>query len=139
MRSLDFPAGLPNLNSVRHEKVTLGNALAVVALKLCQAQSLAGGLWTWEQPWTSLMWVYPPVAAFMAKYAEAKAYIDACFFGAPWKKPTGLASNFIEILAIIRYCCCTKPHQILRGQGPGGKAWTAIASPYWPLSQVNGL
>ena len=30
-----------------------------------------------------------------------------------------------------RTCVCTKPHTVLRGQGPGGKAWTAIASLYW--------
>ena len=132
MRSLEFPHGLPVLSAIRREKVVLGNALAEVAVKLCQAQSLASGLWTWEQPWTSLMWIYPPVVAFMAKYCEARAYVDVCMFGAPWKKPTGLAANFEKILELVRYCACTKPHQILRGQGPGGKAWTAIASPYWP-------
>ena len=132
MRSEQFPAGLPNLSKVRQEKVTLGNALAEVATKLCQAISLVGCLWTWEQPWTSLMWIYPPVKAFLLKYCEAKAYIDVCSFGAPWKKPTGLAANFEKILELVRYCTCTKPHQILRGTGPDGRAWTAIASPYWP-------
>ena len=132
MRSVKFPAGLPVLSAIRREKVTLGNALAEVAVKLCQAQSLAGGLWTWEQPWTSLMWIYEPVKAFLAKYGEALAYVDVCSFGAPWKKPTGLAANFQQILELVRYCSCKKPHTILRGQGPGGKAWTAIASPYWP-------
>ena len=130
MRSAEFPFGLPVLSKVRREKVTLGNALAEVAVKLCKAQSLAGGLWTWEQPWTSLMWVFPPVKAFLAAYGVALAYIDVCCFGAPWKKPTGLAANFERILELVRYCTCVKPHQILRGQGPGGKAWTAIASPY---------
>ena len=78
------------------------------------------------------MWVYGPAKAFMAKYCEGLAYVDVCFFGAPWKKPTGLAANFQGIEELSRECCCTRPHQILRGQGPGGKAWTAIASPYWP-------
>ena len=94
MRSVEFPMGLPNLSSVRAEKVALGNALAEVAIKLCQAMSLIGALWTWEQPWTSLMWVYPPVLNFFEKYMEGKAYVDVCWFGAPWKKPTGLAANF---------------------------------------------
>ena len=86
--------GLPNLSAIRLEKVTLGNALAEAAVKLCKAQGLAGGLSTWEQPWTSLMWIYPPVMEFTAMYCEGLAYIDVCFFGAPWKKPTGLAANF---------------------------------------------
>ena len=50
----------------------------------------------------------------------------------PMAKPTGLAANFEKILELVRYCACTKPHQILRGSGPDGRAWTAIASPYWP-------
>ena len=132
MRSVIYPEGLPVLSAIRREKVTLGNALASVAVKLCQAQSLAGGLWMWEQPWTSLMWIYPPVKAFLAKYCEGMAYVDVCWFGAPWKKPTGLAANFEQIENLSRTCVCTKPHTVLRGQGPGGKAWTAIASPYWP-------
>ena len=63
------------------------------------------------------------------------AYVDACWYGAPWKKPTGLAANFKGIEDVSRTCVCRllgRVHQILRGQGPGGKAWTAIASPYWP-------
>ena len=132
MRSEEFPAGLPHLSDVRREKVTLGNALAEVATKLCRAMSLVGNLWTWEQPWTSLMWIYPPVKEFLTMYCIALAYIDVCSFGAPWKKPTGLAANFEKILDLVRYCTCKKPHQILRGTGPDGRAWTAIASPYWP-------
>ena len=61
-----------------------------------------------------------PVKAFLAKYGVALAYVDVCSFGAPWKNPTGLAANFEQILELVRYCCCQKPHQILRGQGPGG-------------------
>ena len=65
-------------------------------------------------------------------YCIALAYIDVCSFGAPWKKPTGLAANFEKIIDLVRYCTCKKPHQILRGTGPDGRAWTAVASPYWP-------
>ena len=106
MRSVLYPEGLPVLSAIRREKVTLGNALAEVAVKLCQAMSLAGALWTWEQPWTSLMWIYPPVKAFLAKCGEAFAYVDVCSYGAPWKKPTGLAANFKKILELVRYCSC---------------------------------
>ena len=68
----------------------------------------------------------------MNKYMEGKAYVDVCWYGAPWKKTTGLAANFKQIEDVSRTCCCTKPHITLRGQGPVGKVWTAIASPYWP-------
>ena len=94
MRSAKCPRGLPNLSSVRQEKVTLGNALAEVAVKLAKAQSIVGSLWCWEQPWTSLMWLFPPVAEFMSTYSVANAYVDVCWFGAPWKKADGTGCNF---------------------------------------------
>jgi len=81
MRSVEFPMGLPNLSAIRLEKVTLGNALAEVAVKLCKAQGLAGGLWTWEQPWISPMWIYPPVQEFMAAYCVVLVFVDVFFFG----------------------------------------------------------
>ena len=98
MRSEQYPAGLPNLSDVRREKVTLGNALAEVATKLCRAMSLVGNLWTWEQPWTSLMWIYPPVKELLTKYCIAFAYVDVCAFGAPLKKTSGFAANFEKII-----------------------------------------
>ena len=138
MRSMECPDGLPNLSPIRREKVTLGNALAQVAVKLCQAMSLAGCLWCWEQPWTSLMWVYGPVKAFMLKYCEGMAYVDVCFFGAPWKKPTGLAANFKGIEDLSRWCCCVRPHQILRGQGPGAKLGQLLHLHIGRRSQMSG-
>ena len=50
MRSEQHPAGLPNLSDLRRENVTLGNALAEIAVKLCQAMSLVGRRCLWEQP-----------------------------------------------------------------------------------------
>ena len=48
LRSAGFPSGLPNLSETRQEKVTPGNALPEVAIKLCQAQSLHFGSMQWR-------------------------------------------------------------------------------------------
>ena len=41
---------------------------------------------------------FPPVLAFMREQCVGLAYVEACAFGAPRKKPTGLAANFGQIL-----------------------------------------
>ena len=48
------------------------------------------------------------------------------------KKPTSLAANFASILTLRRCCNGRHSHIVLQGNAPCGKAWTAIASPYWP-------
>ena len=41
----------------------------------------------------------PPVVEFMLEYADAKAYVDVCWYGAPWRKPTGIPANAAAIPA----------------------------------------
>ena len=65
MRSAQFPAGFAVLPEHRAEKVRLGNALAVVAVRFAEAQQRACNGWTFEQPASSLMMLYEPVSKFM--------------------------------------------------------------------------
>ena len=132
MRSAAFPAGLAGLLPHQLEKVSLGNALATVAAHLIDAQCRAGGLWTLEQPTSSLMWLFAPIAEIMARLQAIMVKTDVCFYGAPWKKPTTVATNHQPLLTIANKCRCKVPHLVLQGNAPGGKSWTAIASPYWP-------
>jgi len=52
--------------------------------------------------------------------------------GAPWLKPTAIIGNHacIELLA----CRCNRTHEHINlvGKAPCGRAWTAVASAYWP-------
>ena len=132
MRSADQPEGFDDLPPHREEKVRLGNALAEVASRLAEAQEKAGNFWTLEQPTTSLMWLYAPIAALIAKVTTFLVIIDVCMFGAPWRKPTTLAANFREITQLYRRCDGSHDHISLQGNAPCGRSWTAVASPYWP-------
>ena len=67
MRSAKEPGGFSDLPPHREEKVRLGNALAQVAVRLAEAQEKAGNYWMLEQPATSLMWLYEPLATLIAK------------------------------------------------------------------------
>ena len=132
MRSSASPAGLPDLPPHREEKVRLGNALAVVAVRLAEAQQRAGGLWTFEQPASSLMLLYDPVAKLFANEYVVMVVTHVCSFGAPWKKPTMLAANFPEIRGVVRRCSCTKPHLTLQCNSPLGNhglPWPALTGP----------
>ena len=46
----------------REVKVRLGNALCEIAVRMAHAQELAGNYWKLEQPATSLMWLFEPLA-----------------------------------------------------------------------------
>ena len=83
MRSSEFPAGFSVLPPHRAEKVRLGNALAVVAISLAEAQQRAGNMWTFEQPASSIMMLYEPVSKFMSNDFCYFAITRVCAFGAP--------------------------------------------------------
>ena len=132
MRSADQPQGFDDLSPHREEKVRLGNALAEVFVRFAEAQEKAGNYWMLEQPATSLMWLFAPIAKWIAKVTTWLVCIDVCMFGAPWRKPTTLAANFSELLSIHRRCNGCHEHISLQGNAPCGRSWTAVASPYWP-------
>ena len=132
MRSRDEPAGFANLPPHRKKKVRLGNALAEIAARLAEAHEKAGNYWMPEQPATSLMWFFEPVARLLRSASTYLATIDVCMYGAPWRKPTSLAANFYQIVRLVRHCDGCHAHISLQGNAPCGKKKTAIASPYWP-------
>ena len=88
MRSSREPAGFANLPPHRAQKVRLGNALAEIAVRLADAQEKAGNLWMLEQPATSLMWLFGPLAELIARATTFPVTVDVCMFGAAWRKPT---------------------------------------------------
>ena len=98
MRSHLFPAGLPNLSAHQEEKVRLGNALALVALRIAEVQEKAGGAWQFEQPASSLMVWLPEWLHFLARAGVFHAIAWMCAWGAPWAKPVSLYSSQSSIM-----------------------------------------
>ena len=87
MRSAAQPGGFDVLPPHREEKVRLGNALAEISKRLAGAQEKAGNYWTLEQPATSLMWLFEPIAWLINRDGVFIVTTDVCMYGAPWKKP----------------------------------------------------
>ena len=55
-----------------------------------------------------------------------------CVDGAPWMKPTCIIGNAESILSLQAGCPGCRSHIPLQGRSPDGRAWTAVASSYWP-------
>ena len=132
LRSTEHPEGIQGLRPHQQEKVRLGNALAEIAVKLCQAQQKVKRAWQFEQPSSSLMLLYSVVVAFFAKVRACWAHRDVCCDGAPWKKSTCLVASHAEITTLNASCNNQHSHIKLEGQSPSGENWTAVAGPYWP-------
>ena len=133
MRSASAPEGFWWLDGRRAEKVRLGNALALVSLRLCKAQEKVHGFWEWEQPKECLMFDLAEVSAFVWRLGVFLAEVYVCAFGAPWAKPTWVLANFAAIQELSRRCPSVPHEHIpLVGFAPCGRNWTAVAGPYWP-------
>ena len=132
MRNKLHPCGLPDLKPVPAQKVKFGNAMADVSVHLAGAQLRVLNQWTWEQPKTSLMWDYPSVKEFMAAHQVVRPISHVCCYGAPWVKPTAVATSMPELIGLHCQCPGGHTHITLQGAAPCGTNWTAVASPYWP-------
>ena len=106
MRTHKRPQGLLKLKPIPKEKVRMGNALGDVATHLGTAQERVKQFWTFEQPDSSIMWIYMTVADFMAKYMVIRPVTCVCAFGAPWQKATAVAANFPQLATLARKCRC---------------------------------
>ena len=138
MRSGEFPAGIPGLQTHNQIKVDLGNSLAKVSLMLAQMQEKAGHLWQWEQPARSIMLLLPDVKAFISRAGIFQAFAWMCSWGAPWAKPTVVIANHQAVMGIHRGCApFAHEHFPLTGHAPDGRNWTAIAGPYWTPFAVD--
>ena len=88
-----------------------------------------------ENPATSSLWRWRPMADALQRLGCKQFFFDACGFGAAWKKPTVLASN-MDLSFIERRCSRDHPHALLQGlvrTGSGPWRWrTGFASAYAP-------
>ena len=132
----DVLFGLPHLSAHDRHKVTLGNQLLEVTLKIISFCNQLGIRWVLENPWTSRLWLAPSVQLL------ADAHLlktDYCQFKQPWRKATGLLrSRFDELNSAVKVCnannnrCSAtgRPHIILQGKDEHGVFFTFRAQPY---------
>ena len=89
-----------------------------------------------ENPRSSMLWDYEPIRVALIKTNGQKHLIHYCAYGAPWMKPTFLASNLPCVATLSKAChggyICSysgRPHIQLRGRRADGTWRTSFAQP----------
>ena len=112
-----------------------GLACAKATTELLAAAAAAGTMVIVENPASSSLWRWRPMAGALRRLGCRMFSFDACGFGAAWKKPTVLASN-MDLSFIERRCRRDHQHVPLQGlvrTGSGPWRWrTSFASAYAP-------
>ena len=132
--------GFPGLATSARQAVTLGNVLmkfSAQILRRCAAMHIPAFL---ENPATSFLWIMPPILAVSSTSTAISSAYDACQYGAPWRKRTGILSvNSFSDPSVSKRCMgrrgmCSRTgcqHVVLTGRDPQSKLlWTKIAEPY---------
>lgn len=139
LRSSEHPEGLEGLSDRDQAKVRLGNRTARASaelIQLCVALKIPVAL---ENPQTSLLWSYPPIARLMLHACASVIDADMCAFGARWRKATKVATWHCQRVLAPPRCrghggVCgfsARPHVILSGRDPvSGCLWTRRAQCY---------
>ena len=138
-RSRAYPMGKPELGDSDRAKVQVGNMLVKVCIQVVHQQSTLQRAWSLEQPKTSRMWLCPPLTRALLRCGARSVTTCFCAWGTAWRKDATFAYGGCPRLASLGRTCSSRDgrcqhsqhkHQVLQGNGPGGKPWTLIAQPY---------
>ena len=130
VRSRRFPLGLPWLRGEMQANVSKGNDVAAWCSKVVQLCEAHGVEWWLDHPDSSWLWQQRCFKEFASPSSPRVWRCDLCFFGAPWRKRTRVATS-CELRGLRHFCRCTEPHILLRGRSSfGGGAWTALSQPH---------
>ena len=137
LRSKQHAAGLPHLTGADLATCRAGNQLANLAAMVIRACDKAGVPWMLENPKSSYIWLYPPLAA-ATRDARFSSF-DQCQYGSSWRKPTTVAMSVpLEGGPFLQRTCCGQHglcsrtgarHYVLSGSA-GGNFKTHAAREY---------
>lgn len=136
--------GIPGLSSYDKSKVTEGNALFYFTLRILQLCEASNVPYVLENPLSSMLWLLPPLYDFVQQHDGQYCDLDCCQFREPWKKPTRLLYQGIDIFSLSLRCTgknniCSwhrRPHVSLTGRDKFNVFLTLRAQPYpWQLCQ----
>jgi len=142
LRSPFHIMGLPGLSAVDAARVTLGNRTMAQSARVIRTARKHGVPVVLENPFTSRLFLAPPVRRLASGPDFHRWCFDQCQFGAPWRKRTALwgwgvghETQRLDARCAGRKGVCSRskcPHISLQGRAPGNKLWTAIAQAYPP-------
>ena len=141
IRSRAFPWGIAGVPPHEVEKLEVGNACILAALKIIKTLDRHGVPWVLENPHSSKMWYLPPLVDFQNSCHTTTIVTDFCQWGTRWRKRTRLLAgniNPIDLERLQKICrgsrgLCSRTgcqHFQLTGSNSHGVPWTRVAQPY---------
>ena len=105
-----------------HPKAIEGNRIAERLTILMDCALKNGGTFSVENPWDSYLWLLPVMERFTKKYP--KIYLDQCFYGSEYKKPTAI----LTAADWMKQVCGTCQEAGERQHPPGGLSGKTLIS-----------
>ena len=104
LRSNYYPEGLPELHEFEAEKVRNANDLIASTLEIIADVVAAKFHFSIENPLFSFLWRLASVRQAFRHWRHVSVCLDFCMFGAPWRKPTRLETNFPGLRVLAKRC-----------------------------------
>ena len=128
-----------NVQWARHKEM-IGIGLAFVTVTTYRALTRLQNYWSIENPSSSRLLGFAPVARLLALPRVRFVNFDSCAYGTAYKKPTSLLTNLTALQTLARKCPGGHKHLQLRGSGQvtrvdGTTTWrtrTSAAGAYAP-------
>lgn len=142
LRTVEYLWGLPQLSSKDRFKVTEGNMLLALLLRILRACEAFNIPYVVENPLSSMLWMMPTMVEFCNVFHPTSYHLDFCAFGEQWKKPTTLMTKGFDLGQLAKRCRGSRnicsytncQHIPLRGRNADGIFWTLVAQPYpWSM------
>ena len=105
---------LRNLRRAR-QKEAIGVALALFTARAIRLSIACNVSFTLENPQTSRLWEFGPIHDLFKNPKTHFFLLHMCGWGAPYKKPTGILTNIVDLERLVRKCTRDHVHVALRG------------------------
>lgn len=133
----EYIYGLPGLSQVDADKVRLGNNLMRFSAKVFRICLDLGIPVALENPYTSRLWLAPPIKHLLQHKLTDFCYTDFCQDNTAWRKRTGILFAHVSLRSAFKQCrgragFCSQSqckHVQLCGSFQG-KFLTLLAQPY---------
>lgn len=128
-----------NIERSRHKEM-IGIELALFTVTACRALTRLQNYWSIENPSSSRLFEFAPVARLLALPHVRFVNFDSCACGTAYNKPTSLLTNLTSFQTLARKCPGGHKHLQLRGseqvtRADGTTTWrtrTSAAGAYAP-------
>ena len=135
------PWSVATARSAAQHHLQEGLQTAHVTLQLLDLCHRCRVHWSVENPHSSALWRWAPLATFFTKTKSTSVTIDCCQYGCRYRKTTRIQTSIHKLSSLAARCNSSHTHEVLQGtvmvhrpDHPPKCFWkTRLASPYPPM------